>query len=288
MIHVVTIDNQHLYARQLDQMFRMRHEYYVEGHGWSGLTASNGHETDEFDNEQAVYLMSLTPEGEVAASIRLNPATGPTLLRKFLDYCESPPPSGADVWDASRWFAHPRHRRAENSCWPSNHQRELILGLLEFGVSRGASSVTMLIESRLAERIGAYGWPMRYLGAPRPYEDDKGIAVAAEIGLGKDVLSLVRNKTGVHHGVLVEAPPDPPRASPSDVRRLVETIGPSQAARLLSSLFDRLAEIDDSPFPQRMETLAALFRIAGLDESDATVRVPGPAAPLRSTALGAN
>ena len=37
MIHVVTLANQHLYGRQLDQMFRMRHAFYIEGHGWSGL-----------------------------------------------------------------------------------------------------------------------------------------------------------------------------------------------------------------------------------------------------------
>lgn len=34
MIHAVSLANQHLYGRQLDQMFRMRHAYYIEGHGW--------------------------------------------------------------------------------------------------------------------------------------------------------------------------------------------------------------------------------------------------------------
>lgn len=49
MIHAVSLANQHLYARQLDQMFRMRHTFYIEGHGWSGLTSQDGRETDEFD-----------------------------------------------------------------------------------------------------------------------------------------------------------------------------------------------------------------------------------------------
>ena len=59
VIHVVTIHNQHLYARQLDEMFRMRHEFYVKQRGWDGLTSENERETDEFDNEHAVYLMNL-------------------------------------------------------------------------------------------------------------------------------------------------------------------------------------------------------------------------------------
>lgn len=75
MIHAVSLANQHLYARQLDQMFRMRHAYYVEGHGWADLTSTDGKETDEFDDEHAIYLMSLDPFGDVAASVRLNPTS---------------------------------------------------------------------------------------------------------------------------------------------------------------------------------------------------------------------
>ena len=85
MIHAVTLANQHLHGRQLDQMFRMRHAFYVEGHGWSGLTSKDGRETDEFDNESAIYLMSIDPFGDVAASVRLHPTVGPTLLGKFAD-----------------------------------------------------------------------------------------------------------------------------------------------------------------------------------------------------------
>ena len=105
MIHVVSLTNQHLYGRQLDQMFRMRHTFYVEGHGWSGLTSREGRETDEFDDEHAVYLMSIDPFGEVAASVRLNPTTQPTLLKKFADWSDEKLPELESVWDVSRWIA---------------------------------------------------------------------------------------------------------------------------------------------------------------------------------------
>jgi len=86
MIHAVAPADQHLYGRQLDQMFRMRQTYYVEGHEWSGLTSDDGRETAEFDEDSAVYLMSVDPFGDVAASVRLNPTLGPTRLRKFADW----------------------------------------------------------------------------------------------------------------------------------------------------------------------------------------------------------
>ena len=114
MIHAVTLANQHLYGRQLDQMFRMRHAFYIEGHGWSGLTSHDGRETDEFDDDHAVYLMSIDPFGDVAASVRLNPTTQPTLLKKFADWSDEKLPELESVWDISRWIAAPQHRRAAN------------------------------------------------------------------------------------------------------------------------------------------------------------------------------
>lgn len=204
MIHVVSLANQHLYARQFDQMFRMRHTFYVEGHGWSGLTSQDGRETDEFDDEAAHYLMSLDPLGDIAASVRLNPTTGPTLLKKFADWSDEFLPEGEQVWDISRWIAAPQHRRSTHPRWPSNHQRELMVGILEFCASRSLSHLTMLAELRLAERIAAYGWPVRFLGAPRAYEGGKGIAVAAVIETGPAVLALTRAKTGVAGQMLLE------------------------------------------------------------------------------------
>ncbi len=204
MIHVIHIENQHIYARQLDQMFQLRHQYYVEGHGWAGLTSKDGRETDEFDDETAVYLMSLDPLGDIAASVRLNPTTGPTLLKKFADWSDEAIPNAANVWDISRWMAATQHRRGTHPRWPSNHQRELMLGILEFCLSREIARLVMLAEHRLAERIAAYGWPLRYLGAPRDYENGKGTAVAAEIGVGIDVLAMTRIRTGLSEPQLME------------------------------------------------------------------------------------
>jgi acyl-homoserine lactone synthase len=210
MIHAVSAANVHLYAAQLDQMFRMRHAFYVEGRQWAHLRSDNGRERDEFDGEATVYLISLDETGGVAASVRLNPTTGPHLLAKFAHQCDAPPPRGPDIWDISRWIAAPAHRRGEAPRWSTNHQRELMIGILEFCLAHGIARLVMLSELRLAERIAAYGWPLRYLGQPREYEGGPrtktgGVAVAAEIRIGEDVLSLTRAKTGVTGRTLVEA-----------------------------------------------------------------------------------
>lgn len=240
VIQVITSDNQHLYAKQLDQMFRMRHEYYVLGHGWDGLTSRDGRETDEFDNLEAVYLVSVDVFGDVAASLRLNPTTGPTLLKKLSQYADEPPPESPTCWDLSRWIARPDQRRADKPRWPSNHQRELTVAVLEFCQSRGADRLTMLCETRLAERIGAYGWPVRYLGQPREYEGGKGSAVAALIEVGDHLLTMTRAKTGVLQPVLFELQPENrpagAKTTPDQVASLVQSIGPENLRALVGHL----------------------------------------------------
>ena len=268
MIHVVSIDNQHFYGRQLDQMFRMRHDYYVKGHGWSGLTSTDGRETDEFDNEAVVYLMSVDPFGDVAASVRLNPTLGPTLLKKFADWSNEALPEAECVWDISRWIAAPQHRRSNNPRWPTNHQRELMIGILEFGLARGLTHLTMLAELRLAERIAAYGWPLRYLGAPREYKGGKGTAVAAEIEIGLHVLNLTRSRTGVLRSMMIEVSPGEivraPQVSPA-LRDSLDGIGAETLGELVHLL---AAEIGDTKDRARnielVGALARLFESAGL------------------------
>jgi acyl-homoserine lactone synthase len=268
MIHAVSAANQHLYARQLDRMFRMRHAFYVEGHGWVDLKSRDGLEVDEFDDENAVYLMSVDPFGDVAAAVRLNPTTGPTLLGKFSDHSDEDLPKLDTVWDISRWIAAPEHRRADNPRWPSNHQRELMVGILEFCQSRGLTHLTMLAELRLAERVLAYGWPLRYLGMPRAYEGGKGMAVAAEIEVGHHVLALTRAKTGILGRTLAEIDPSKlpapaaVRPKPSDTfRDVVADIGTTRVRALVMALADDLAGGGPENRPQAIELLAALSRM---------------------------
>jgi acyl-homoserine lactone synthase len=289
MIHVVTADNQHLYGPQLDQMFRMRHAFYIEGHGWEGLTGRDGRETDEFDDGDVVYLMSVDAWGEVAASVRLNPTTGPTLLKKFGDWSDEALPEGAWCWDISRWIAQPKHRRADNPRWPSNHQRELMVGILEFCLSRGISHLSMLAELRLAERIKSYGWPIRFLGAPRIYEGGKGTAVAAEIEVGLHILAITRQKTGVFGQVRIEIDPAStpartpakPAPSPALLAALGE-VGRTNLHQLIRALAIDLQAASPDTHARGIELIGAfnqLLEAVGVDFETPHASAGAPVAP---------
>ena len=251
MIHVVTTENQHLYASQLDEMFRMRHEFYVEQHSWSSLNSENGRETDEFDNEQAVYLLYLDPFGQVGASYRLNPTTGPNLLAdKLCEYVDGSPPCTPDVWDVTRWIIAKRYRKSATHAQVRQASTELTCGLMEFGVSRGLSAFSTVSETAFIPRLADADWTFESLGPVREYENGKGQAQAILIKAGPEALMKTRAALGIASSVLFEVHPKPilltdaqiaVEAEEADIAAAMDAIGKSNAQVIVQSLADELA-----------------------------------------------
>ncbi|MEN9856699.1 MAG: hypothetical protein RLZZ157_1825, partial [Pseudomonadota bacterium] len=92
MIHTVTAANCSLYQAQIDQMHAMRYDMYVKQRGWTDMVSRNNREYDEFDTDEAVYLMNLSPEGNLRATFRLMPTTSPYLLNKLSQFVSGTPP----------------------------------------------------------------------------------------------------------------------------------------------------------------------------------------------------
>ncbi len=209
MIHVVSADNQHLYARQLDEMFRMRYEFYVKQRGWSNLKPKDGRETDEFDDENAVYLMNLDRFGRILSTFRLNPTTGPYLVAdKLPHYLNEPAPRREDVWDVGRWMVAP-HARRKDSGEIASAQQELIVGLMEFAVDRGITGYTFLSDTIFIERI-AKVWPVRPMGDVHGFDDAEGEAQLIMVDCGPHTLAQTRDRTGIYDTVLFEIKPKLP------------------------------------------------------------------------------
>ena len=210
MIHVVTFENQHLYARQLEEMFRMRHEFYIRQRGWTNLNGEDGRETDEFDNEHAVYLMNLDRFGHILSTFRVNPTMTPYLLGdKLPEYLEGEPPRSEMIWDLTRWMVTPDARR-KSAEEIADAQKQLICGVMEFSVDRGITHYTCLTDTSFVDRIQKV-WPITRLGTPRAFDEENGKgngeAIAVMIEAGPHILAQSRNQTGIFSPVLFELKP---------------------------------------------------------------------------------
>src|ERR1044072_6552266 len=85
MIHVINSATRSLYRDELHDHFRIRHDIYVGERGWKALERADGLERDQFDTDDAIYLLGID-NGRVVGGSRLVPTTRPHLLSEVFPH----------------------------------------------------------------------------------------------------------------------------------------------------------------------------------------------------------
>jgi N-acyl-L-homoserine lactone synthetase len=67
MIRVIDKTNFHLFPRTMDQLFRVRHSVFVEEKGWIQFERDGIYEKDQYDTEDAAYVVALDNLGTLSA-----------------------------------------------------------------------------------------------------------------------------------------------------------------------------------------------------------------------------
>lgn len=192
-IHVVTRENRHLYDEQMEETFRIRHAVYVVERGWKALDRPDKREIDQFDTEQARYLVVL--EGErVIGGMRMVPTTAPTLMSDlFPQLCVRPLIRRPDVFELSRIFVIPEKRGEQKR---PNIQDLLLWGIMEYGLEEGLSQFTIVLETWWLPRLQDRGWRVTPLGLPEDIDGMSTIAVAVEVADASVIQLRQRGITG--------------------------------------------------------------------------------------------
>lgn len=179
MIHVVTATNRALYAEQIEEMHRQRWQFYVEQRGWKSLKAKQatpGIERDEYDDEHAVYLMSLSEGGAVQGAMRLRPTDhGSLLMDHFpgLVAAETGFAPSADTWEITRLMRAPSFRGAEGAL-----RLRINCAACEFAIARDIRHYVAVADTFLLPAARALNrHKHRLLGLPRDYEEGEMVAM---------------------------------------------------------------------------------------------------------------
>jgi len=190
MIFLITPANRHIFASELQGIFRLRHEVLVEGLGWHGLQTANGLETDEFDNEYAVYLGMKDATGAVVGCMRLNPSDTPTLSAKHFAHMVqfAGLPSTPNAYDVTR---HLVARSWQHSLRESLRGLDLFCGLVEFGLAEDVDVFTALIPVNFFWALRQIGVGMEALGYPGSIEGEECLIVQGEV-TAQSLLALYR------------------------------------------------------------------------------------------------
>jgi acyl-homoserine lactone synthase len=204
MIHLITAANRHLYAAALQAMHVERRRIFVDGRGWK-LPVRDGGEYDQFDDDEALYLVGFDRDGELCVSARLRPTlSGGVIPDVFphlvLDGGESV--RAADTFECTRYFTTGPSRKLRGFEARSKLHISLIEAVRDLGGQRliGLADLDLLTHLRRFS-----GLRLRPLGLPAPY-DEGGVTIAFEIGVASQDLDYARAMLQIPHRQLFVAP----------------------------------------------------------------------------------
>ena len=198
MIQVITHKNAANHTHLLRGMHRDRKAVFIDGLGWDLHVHADDLEIDQFDNEDAVYIIvSDDDTGCHLGSLRLLPTTKPHLLTEvFSHLCAEGPIVDPKAWEISRFCLTPSHAK------DMAVRRLILLGLVEYALAYGITRYTCVTHMSFLTRLLAVGWECEPLGLPG--EDRGGQIGALLIKITPETLTALQRSRGIFAPVLPE------------------------------------------------------------------------------------
>lgn len=206
MLHVVNKSNRHLYERPLEDSYRLRHEIYAEGRGWQAIKRPDRRDCDQFDNDDAIYLLLLEGrDREVIGGSRLVPSLKPHLMsEKFPALASSRPlPRASNIFEWTRYFVVPEAREGHKACFASG---VILCGIQEYCLEEGIDQLSIVLEPYWLPRFQQVGLNPQPLGLPID-DDEKTTILGITIDISERSLERTRRVRNIEGPVLVYSRP---------------------------------------------------------------------------------
>lgn len=202
MIHIVTPANAHQYVDAMEQVWRLRHQIFVDEKGWTDLARPDGREIDQFDTPHAVHVLAMEGDTVIGYS-RLLPTTRPHLLSEVLpQLCEGERPAGPHLWEWTRQGVARSHRAKGRVVNPVS--LALLTGIVEWGLAHGVSGLLLQMPTLYMIHVIQLHFRPQPLGLPVRIAGEEIMAATASF----DARTLARLRTvrGDSRPVLISQP----------------------------------------------------------------------------------
>lgn len=174
MILLLNAASRDAFPALMDDMFRIRHEVFVDLQGWEELRRPDGREIDPWDRDDAIYLLAVEA-GRVIGGARFTDVGTPSMAGGILpELFAGASPTGEDILEMSRLFA--RSERAVKDLLNPAISELLVAGAELFRIV-GAPAALAVMELRLAQTLLAWGGHPEPLGLPARTRDGVLVAV---------------------------------------------------------------------------------------------------------------
>ena len=199
MIHLVSKENIHLYAQEMEAVFRLRHRVFVDEMNWNDLRKADEREMDQFDDEHCIHMLAIS-ENEVVGYQRMLPSTRPHLLSTVMpELCEGERPVGQNIWEWTRYCVLKQHRERGRSLSPIANQ--LLSAIVEWGLAREVNTIIIEMDPLWLLRLVQLHFRVMPLGLPVRLNDKDVIAVQAVFD--RRTLAKLREMRGDERTALV-------------------------------------------------------------------------------------
>ena len=180
MLHVVTADNRQRYREQVEESYRIRHRIYVHERGWHDLARLDGREVDQFDDENAIYLLALDDKMRVQGGSRLISSLKPHLLADVFPELAGvrPIPRAPDIYEWTRFYVVPEAREPHAI---SNVSCQIMCGVQELCLECGISQLSIVTEPPWITRFLRLGWNPQPLGLPIVWKGMDVVGITVDI-----------------------------------------------------------------------------------------------------------
>lgn len=198
MATVVNAANRLRHRAAVDAMHADRKRVFIDTLKWDLPVVEDRFEIDEYDTEDAIYLIVQDNRGGGhLGSVRIVPTDGPHLLGdKFPFLCEGAVPRGPDIWEITRLCTRPGLEREA----AGQVMRQLTLALVEFALIGGITRYTMMTHMAFLSQVLATGWDCEPLGMPA---DIGGTLTGAlQVTINPGTLGKLRAQWSVRQPVL--------------------------------------------------------------------------------------
>ena len=186
MIKFITARNRSQYRALIDQMHQDRKRVFVDWLKWD-IPVVGDKEIDQYDTDDAIYIIDVDAEGNHVASIRLLPCSVPTLMAEhFSDMVQSPVPADDTAWEMTRLCANP-NVKDKLAQWTG--RKNITVAAIEFALMRDIKQLIFVTHS---------SWVPTILSV----KDGTESIAAMRINVTPETLTLIRRNWGVKESLL--------------------------------------------------------------------------------------
>ena len=179
LVHVINHTNATLYSDVLRDLFRVRHDIFVKEKQWVP-PSDDGLEFDQYDTDDATYLVGLDDDGRVITGSRFIPADRPHMLTDIFHYTLERRTEDRTVAEWTRGFIRPDIRGLASA-------RILVAfcaAVQQWAMEEGVTKVGGIQELYWLPLWRKMGWKVDMLG--QTVEIDGAMCVPAYMEIAED------------------------------------------------------------------------------------------------------